>query len=117
MIGEAVTRYDVTVFGCDLAKDIQPIEPLRPAMHGVHVTKAKVVEFIHALHAEIPRRTKWLSEHGFSDWEPGSGLLFWLVSFEEIAKLFDELSGGDQDKVEQVSKEIRSAGGRIVTSL
>jgi hypothetical protein len=117
MIGEAVTRYDVAVFGCDLAKDIQTFGPLRPAMHGVHVTKAKVVEFINALHAEIPRRTKWLSEHGFSDWEPGCGLLFWLVSFEEIAKLFDELSGGDRDKVEQIAKEIRSAGGRIATSL
>ncbi|OLT36745.1 hypothetical protein BJF79_30710 [Actinomadura sp. CNU-125] len=117
LLAEAITRRDVAVFGVDLAKDDQTLGPLRPALHRLETDKAGAVKFLRELHAAIPERTKWLAKHGFNDWEPGCGLTYWLVLFEEVAKIFDVLGNKDQELVEQVTKEIRSAGGRVIMSL
>lgn len=114
---EVITRRDVAFFGVDLAKDAQTFAPLRPGMHGMFITKERVVAFIRALKDEIPKRTKWLSDHGYTEWEPGCGLLFWVVAFEEVAKVFAEIGTKDEENVEQIAKEIRSAGGHIIMSL
>ena len=114
---EVITRMDVAFFGVDLSKDAQTFAPLRPGMHGMFVTKERAVAFIRALKDEIPKRTKWLSDHGYTEWEPGCGLLFWVVAFEEVAKTFTEVGGKDEDNIEQISKEIRSAGGHLIMSL
>lgn len=114
---EIITRSDTAFFGIDLAKDEQTFRPFRPAMHGIHVTKARAITFIQALHEEIPKRTKWLSDRGYTEWEPGCGLLYWVVVFEEVPKIFDVVGSKNEELIEQIAKEIRSAGGHVVMSL
>jgi hypothetical protein len=117
ILGEAITRPDVACFGVDLAKDTQTFGPLLPALHGVALTKAKASAFVRKVNELVPQRTAWLSQRGYTEWEPGCGLTYWLIDFEEISKVFKILGQKDQDKIEEISKEIRSAGGRIITSL
>jgi Ftsk gamma domain len=116
-LSEIITRRDAVVFAADLAKDKQTLGPLEEALHVLAVTKADVVALIRGLLIEIPQRTKWLSDHGYTDWEEGCGLDYWIVHFEEVAKMFDELSTKDVENVEQIAKEIRSAGGSLIMSL
>jgi hypothetical protein len=114
---EVITRRDLAYFGVDLSKDEQTFGPLRKGMNRLEVNKPGAAAFIRALYAEIPKRTAWLSKRGYSAWAPGCGLLFWLVHFEEVAKAFDILGSKDQELIEQITKEIRSAGGQVVMSL
>lgn len=115
--GEAITRYDEATFGIDLSKGDQTLGPLRPALFGFATKLSQAIALIDALHDEIPKRTEWLTDHGYSDWEEGCGLTYWLVHAEEVAKLFDLLPNASQEKFEQIAKEIRSAGGRLILSL
>lgn len=117
LLGEAITRRNVAIFGVDLAKADQTLGPLRPALHRLETTKAGASKFIRQLHAKIPERTEYLGSQGFNDWAPDCGLAFWLVLFEEVAKAFDILGSKDQEMIEQITKEIRSAGGRVIMSL
>ncbi|MFC5744856.1 DNA translocase FtsK [Actinomadura rugatobispora] len=116
-LAEAMSRRDVAIFAVDLSKATQTLGPLEPGLHRLQTGKAGISKFIRDLHEEIPKRTKWLGDHDYNDWEPGCGLLYWLVLFEEIAKIFDELGNKDQELIEQITKEIRSAGGRVIMSL
>jgi hypothetical protein len=117
LLGEAITRRDVSIFGIDLAKGDQTLGPLRPALRRLETTKAGAVTLIRELLEEIPKRTDWLTQHGYTDWEEGCGLSYWVIVFEEVAKLFDLIGDKDAERVEQIVKEIRSAGGRVIMSL
>lgn len=117
LVGELITRRDVAVFSIDVSKDDQTMGPLRKGLHGFATSKAKAVKLIRKMHAEIPQRTKWLAERGLQNWEPGCGLLYWVLHIEEIAKLFDMLDGEDEEKLAEIIKEIRSAGGGALISL
>ncbi|KAB2379292.1 DNA translocase FtsK [Actinomadura montaniterrae] len=116
-VAEIITRRDAAVFCIDVSKDDQTMGPLRPALHRFETTKAGAVDLIRKMHAEIPERTKWLAARGYQAWEPGCGLTYWYLHIEEVAKLFNELSGEDSDKLEEIVKEIRSAGGSLFLSL
>jgi hypothetical protein len=115
--GEIMTRRDSAIFAIDLSKDDQTMGPLRQGLHRFEHTKAGAVKLIRELHAEIPKRTKWLSAHGYRDWEPGCGLLYWFFHVEEVAKLFNEVDGKDAELLEEILKELRSAGGSVIMSL
>ncbi|WP_242903691.1 DNA translocase FtsK [Actinomadura terrae] len=116
-VAEIITRRDAAVFSIDISKDDQTMGPLRPALHRFETTKTGAVALIRQMHAEIPRRTKWLAERGYQAWEPGCGLTYWYLHLEEVAKLFSELSSEDAEKLEEIVKEIRSAGGSLLLSL
>ncbi|MFD0889417.1 helicase HerA domain-containing protein, partial [Streptosporangium algeriense] len=117
IIGEIITRHDAAVFSIDISKDDQTMGPLREGLARFESTKAGAVQLIRALHAEIPKRTKWLAEHGYNTWEPGCGLTYWYLHIEEIAKLINELGSQDEDLLGEILKEIRSAGGSVILSL
>lgn len=117
IIGEIITRHDAAVFSIDISKDDQTMGPLREGLHRFETTKAGAVELIRALHAAIPQRTKWLADHGYSDWEPGCGLTYWYLHIEEIAKLVSEISAEDEERLGEILKELRSAGGSVILSL
>ncbi|WP_344937462.1 DNA translocase FtsK [Sphaerisporangium flaviroseum] len=117
IIGEIITRCDAAVFSIDISKDDQTMGPLREGLHRFETSKAGAVELIRAMHAAIPERTKWLAEHGYSNWEPGCGLTYWYLHIEEIAKLMSELGSQDEDLLGEILKEIRSAGGSVILSL
>ncbi|HEU5024637.1 MAG TPA: hypothetical protein VFV01_06905 [Spirillospora sp.] len=114
---EIMTRQDAAIFAVDLAKDAQTFGPMRGGLHRFITSKSELVEFIRALHKKVPERTKWLAEHGYQKWQKGCGLTFWVIWIEEAAKVFDELGSKDEEKLLQIVKELRSAGGRIVMSL
>ncbi|NAS21973.1 hypothetical protein GT755_09780 [Herbidospora sp. NEAU-GS84] len=117
IIGELITRKDVAVFSIDLSKDDQTMGPLREGLHRFETTKAGAVDLIRAMHKAIPARTKWLAERGYSNWEPGCGLTYWFLHVEELPKLVGELGGEDEDRLGEILKEIRSAGGGVILSL
>ncbi|MEU8347847.1 DNA translocase FtsK [Spirillospora sp. NPDC048832] len=117
IVGEIMTRKDTAVFSIDISKDDQTMGPLREGLHRFETTKAGAVALIRALHAEIPKRTKWLASRGFQNWEPGCGLAYWFFHVEEVAKLFNELDGKDGELLEEILKEFRSAGGSVIMSL
>ncbi|MEV0197391.1 DNA translocase FtsK [Nonomuraea sp. NPDC050691] len=117
IIGEVITRADAAVFSIDISKDDQTMGPLREGLHRFETSKAGAVELIRALHAAIPERTKWLAEHGYSDWEPGCGLTYWYLHIEEIAKLVNEIGDADEERLGEILKELRSAGGSVILSL
>ncbi|WP_169948624.1 DNA translocase FtsK [Microbispora sp. H11081] len=117
IIGEIITRKDAAVFSIDISKDDQTMGPLREGLHRFETGKAGAVELIRAMHEAIPQRTKWLADHGYSDWEPGCGLTYWYLHIEEIAKLVNELSADDEERLGEILKEMRSAGGSVILSL
>ncbi|MFI6818702.1 DNA translocase FtsK [Nonomuraea sp. NPDC050328] len=117
LVGEIMTRADAAVFSIDISKDDQTMGPLREGLHRFETGKAGAVELIRAIHEAIPQRTKWLAAHGYSDWEPGCGLTYWYLHIEEIAKLIAEISDKDAEKLGEILKEIRSAGGSVILSL
>ncbi|KAB2351616.1 DNA translocase FtsK [Actinomadura rudentiformis] len=116
-LAEIISRADTAVFCIDISKDDQTAGPVRPGLHRFETTKPGAVDLIRKMHAEIPQRTKWLSEHGFQKWTKGCGLLYWFLWIEEYSKLYEALGEADQTKLEEIIKEIRSAGGSVVISL
>jgi hypothetical protein len=116
-LGEIISRYDVAVFAIDTSKGEQTLGPLKPGLHRLELTKGGALAFIKALHAEIPKRTQWLTEHGYSKWVEGCGLLYWVIWIEEAGKFWGNLSSKDEDLMLEVMKELRSAGGSVFNSL
>ncbi|GAA2576726.1 DNA translocase FtsK [Actinomadura fulvescens] len=116
-LAEIISRRDTGTFGIDISKDEQTLGPVRDGLHRFETTKAGAVDLIRGMHAEIPQRTKWLSAHGFQKWTKGCGLLYWFLWIEEYSKLYEALGEADQTKLEEIIKEIRSAGGSVVISL
>ncbi|WP_119931906.1 DNA translocase FtsK [Bailinhaonella thermotolerans] len=117
LVGEIMTRHDAAVFSIDISKDDQTMGPLREGLHRFESTKAGAVDLIRAMHEAIPQRTKWLASRGYTDWEPGCGLTYWYLHIEEIAKLINELGAQDEERLGEILKEIRSAGGSVILSL
>lgn len=117
ILGEAVTRDDVAVFVVDLAKSEQTVGPLLGSLARFISTKSDLVTFIRELVAVIPQRTDYLAKRGLQKWKPGCGLTYQIVYIEEAAKVFDELSTGDEERLLQALKEARSAGVTIILSL
>ncbi len=117
LVAEIITRTDAAVFSIDVSKDDQTMGPLKQGLHRFETGKAGAVELIRAMHAAIPERTKWLAARGYQAWEPGCGLTYWYLHIEEIPKLFNELSGEDEERLAEILKEIRSAGGSVILSL
>lgn len=117
ILGEAMTRTDVAILAIDTSKDDQTLGPLRPGLAKFVTEQADAVRLLRAVHAWIPKRTKWLGQHGYSKWEKGCGLAFWILWIEEASKFMAALSSKDEERFEEIVKEIRSAGGRIVLSL
>ena len=116
-LAEIITRPDAAVFVVDLSKDDQTAGPLREGLHRLITTKAELVEFVRTLHALVPERTKRLAAHGYQKWQEGCGLTHLVIWIEEASKVFDELGTKDEEKLLQIIKELRSAGGRVVLSL
>lgn len=116
-LAEVITRPDAAAFVVDLSKDDQTAGPLRDGLHRVITTKGEAVDFIRTLHRIVPERTKWLASRGYQKWQEGCGLAFLVIWIEEAAKVFDEIGPKDEEKLLQIVKEIRSAGGRVVLSL
>ncbi|MCK2219676.1 hypothetical protein MF672_038660 [Actinomadura sp. ATCC 31491] len=117
MCAEIMTRHDAAIFSIDISKDDQTMGPLREGLHRFETSKAGAVDLIRSMHAAIPERTKWLAARGFTDWEEGCGLTYWYLHIEEIAKLVNELSAEDEERLGEILKEIRSAGGSVILSL
>lgn len=117
IVGELITRSDVAVFSIDVSKDDQTMGPLREGLHAFASTKARAKTLIRAMHAEIPKRTAHLAAKGLQNWEPGCGLLYWILHVEEIAKLFEMLDGEEEEMLAEIVKELRSAGGGCLISL
>ncbi|MEU9019975.1 DNA translocase FtsK [Actinomadura sp. NPDC048394] len=117
IVAEIITRVDAAVFSIDVSKDDQTMGPLNAGLHRFETGKAGAVDLIRAMHAAIPERTKWLAAHGYQAWEPGCGLTYWYLHIEEVPKLFNELAGEDEERLAEILKEIRSAGGSVILSL
>jgi hypothetical protein len=117
ILGEVITRPDAAVLAIDTSKDDQTLGPLRAGLARFDTDKADAVQLLRAVHAAIPKRTKWLAQHGFSKWERGCGLTYWVLWIEEAAKVMNSLSSKDEERLEEIVKEARSAGCTIVLSL
>ncbi|KAB2341872.1 hypothetical protein [Actinomadura rudentiformis] len=113
---EIMTRYDAAIFAIDMSKDTQTFGPMRNGLHRFETTKAGAVDLVRKMHAEIPKRTKRLAEHGYQKWAKGCGLTYWYLWIEEFPKFHAALGSRDADKFEEVVKEIRSAGGSVILS-
>lgn len=117
LAAEVITRPDAALFVIDLSKDDQTAGPLRDGLHRVITTKGEAVDFIRTLHRIVPERTRWLASRGYQKWQEGCGLTFLVIVIEEAAKVFDEIGSKDEERLLQIIKELRSAGGRVVLSL
>lgn len=117
LLGEMFTRPDVAVLAADISKGEQTLGPCREGLHRFETEKEGVSKLIRDVYGQIKPRTDWLSSHGFTAWEPGCGLTYWVVWFEEAAKIFAKVSDKDEELFQEIVKEIRSAGGSVVISL
>jgi hypothetical protein len=117
ILGEVMTRSDVAILAIDTSKDDQTLGPLREGLARLDTDQGAAVRLLRAVHANIPKRTRWLAQHGYSKWEKGCGLDYWVLWIEEAAKFMNSLSSKDEDRLEEIVKELRSAGGTIVLSL
>lgn len=116
-LGEAMTRTDAAILAIDTSKDEQTLGPLREGLARLDTDHQGAVRLLRAVHARIPKRTKWLAQHGYSNWEKGCGLTYWILWIEEFSKFMTNLSSKDEEILEQIAKEARSAGVTIVPSL
>ncbi|WP_433465811.1 hypothetical protein [Spirillospora sp. CA-128828] len=117
LLSELFTRPDVAVLAADLSKGEQTLGPCRKSLHRFETDKAGVSSLIRDVYGKIKPRTDWLAAHGFTEWQPGCGLTYWVVWFEEAAKIFAQVSDKDEESFMEIVKEIRSAGGTVVISL
>lgn len=117
ILGEAITRPDVAILAIDTSKDEQTLGPISAGLARMETTKPGAVDLLRGLHQAIPARTRWLARHGYSNWETGCGLTYWLVLIEEAPKFIASLSSADEEKLEEIMKEIRSAGGTVILSM
>jgi hypothetical protein len=113
-LGEIITRHDVAVFAIDLVKGEQTLGPLRPALHRFETGLDGAKDLLTSMAAELSTRTNYLASKGFTKWQEGCGLPYWVLWIEEAWKLFDLV---DMDAFEELMKAIRSAGGTVVFSL
>ena len=117
ILSDAMTRHDVAIMAIDTSKDEQTLGPLREGLARFDGDHKTAVQLLRAVHASIPKRTKWLAQHDHSNWEKGCGLTYWVLWIEEAAKFMNNLSSKDEERLEEVMKEARSAGVTIVLSL
>lgn len=117
LLGEIFTRPDVAVFGADMSKGDQTLGAAAEGMHGFAKTKEQVEALIRAVYAQIRPRTDHLTTRDLTKWEPGCGLLYWVLWLEEVAKIFNAISDKHQEMLLEIIKEIRSGGGSVVMSL
>lgn len=116
-LAEVMTRTDAAIFAIDTSKDEQTLGPLREGLARLDTDKTDAVRVLRAIHARIPKRTQWLGRHGYSNWEKGCGLTYWVLWIEEASKFMAGLSSKDEERLEEVMKEARSAGVTVVLSL
>ncbi|MEO5876487.1 MAG: hypothetical protein ABIS86_06250, partial [Streptosporangiaceae bacterium] len=100
----------------DTSKGEQTLGPLKPGLHRLELTKGGALGFVKALHTEIPKRTQWLTEHGYSKWVEGCGLLYSVIWIEESAKFWGHLSSKDEDLMLKVMKSFGLPAGRCSTA-
>ncbi len=117
LLGEMFTRHDVAVLAADISKGEQTLGPCREGLHRLELDKAGTEALIREVYAQIRPRTDWLSAHGFTAWEEGCGLTYWVLWLEEVAKIFNAISDKHQEMLLEIIKEIRSGGGSVVMSL
>ncbi|HEX6353224.1 hypothetical protein [Actinophytocola sp.] len=116
-LAEIMTRTDAAIFAIDTSKDEQTLGPLREGLARLDTDHKDAVRLLRAIHERIPQRTKWLGQNGHSNWEKGCGLTYWILWIEEFSKFMAGLSSKDEERLEQVMKEARSAGVTVVLSL
>lgn len=117
ILAEIMTRFDVAIFAVDITKADQTLGPLEKGLHRVAYTAEKARAMLRDIQAELPKRTAWLSAHGYQKWMPGCGLTYWIVWLEEFPDIFDALPEKEQEEFLSMLKAIRSAGGTVVLSL
>ncbi|MFD0685886.1 hypothetical protein [Actinomadura fibrosa] len=117
LLAELFSRPDVAVLAADLSKGEQTLGPCREGLHRFETAKEGATALIRDVYGQIKPRTDWLAARGFTAWEPGCGLTYWVVWFEEAAKTFAQISDKDEELFKEIVKEIRSAGGTVVLSL
>ena len=116
-LSEVMTRPDARVLAFDTSKDEQTLGPCSAGLGRVVTDHKNAVAMLRTVHAQIPQRTRWLAQHGYSKWEKACGLTYLVLWIEEASKFMAALSGKDEDRLEEVVKEARSAGVSIVLSL
>jgi hypothetical protein len=117
MLGEAMTRPDVCILGCDITKGYQTFGPLLPGINRFERDKKGAAALIGDIHGIIKTRTDFLSERGLQKWEPGCGLSYLICWFEETGDLMRALGSKSEDQMDSMALTLRSAGGTLVHSL
>lgn len=117
LLGELITRHDVAILAADLSKGEQTLGALEAGMHRFEKTKEGVEQLIRDVYGQIRPRTDYLTTKGLTKWKEGCGLLYWVIWFEEVPKIFNAISDKHQEMFLEILKEIRSAGGSVVLSL
>jgi hypothetical protein len=117
MLGEAMTRPDVCILGCDITKGYQTFGPLLPGIHRFERDKKGASALISDIHGIIKPRTDFLAARGLQKWERGCGLSYLICWFEETGDLMGELGSKSEDQMDSIALALRSAGGTLVHSL
>src|SRR3569833_2482860 len=113
-LAEIVTRRDVAVFGIDVSKGEGTLGALRESLHRFETTIDGATDLLEGMAGELENRMNTIHQAGYTKWEEGCGLPYWILWIEEARKLFAKV---DMEAFEELMKTLRSAGGSIVYSL
>lgn len=119
-MAEIISRKDAVVFGLDVTKGSQFFGPFARKGREVICLETKihrVTALIDFLSHKVKERTEWLGEHGFTKWEENCGLDYWILWLEECPEIWNELPSRVVERLCNLIKAIRSAGGTVVLSL
>jgi hypothetical protein len=109
---DVITRVDASLIYVDSVKGIQSIAPIAAGVDLPIIEKASARAFMKLLPALISKRTEWLGQHGFKQWEPGCGLHYLVIQIEEAAALIAEST-----TFVKAIEQARSAGISLLVSL
>jgi hypothetical protein len=120
LLGDAMTRRDVSVIYSDPVKGLQSCEPIAPGLALLLTDQQTAIAGLKALKVAISARTTQLGRYGFKQWEARSALpiaqggaelkllVYWM---EESAALI-----ADSTSFVQLTEQARSAGIVLVLS-
>lgn len=127
ILSEAMTRTSragrTEIWAVDVTKDNQTFGDMEPALDRVAYDRKSAETLIREIIADVPKRTKLLSEEGFKAWDPKSSKVrFRLVFLEEAPDIYDLMEDPDgadmsREEITRLFQVARSAGISIVSSL
>lgn len=117
-VAEGITRVDYACIAADVTKGLQFIGPLAPALHQMVTSDEDAIMMADGIHRVVKVRGDFLGKQRLTEWQPGCGLSFLDLFWEEAPDIVALLGTGERLKNWKSDvRALRTMGGRFNLSL